>query len=119
MAQTKPQRPTRVKFSDAKLLEAYAKLKFGRTEDKNLSKSIEDAMKELLANPLSGVRIPNQVWPKKYVIYYGINNLWKYNLAGGWRLVYTIIGSEVEILAVLLEWFPHKEYEKRFKYNVG
>jgi hypothetical protein len=44
------------------------------------------------------------------------NNLWKYNLPNAWRLVYSISGSEVEIIAILLEWFPHKEYERRFKY---
>ena len=47
---------------------------------------------------------------------YSIDNLWKYNLPGAWRLVYSIAGNEVKIIAILLEWFPHKEYEKRFKY---
>jgi hypothetical protein len=47
---------------------------------------------------------------------YEINNLWKYNLPNAWGLVYSVVGSEVEIIAILLEWFPQKEYEKKFNY---
>ena len=54
--------------------------------------------------------------PKEYKQRYGINNLWKYNLPNAWRLVYSITGNEVEIIAILLEWFDHKDYERRFKY---
>ena len=32
------------------------------------------------------------------------------------RMIYTIQTNEVMILNVILEWFSHKEYEKRFKY---
>jgi hypothetical protein len=34
----------------------------------------------------------------------------------GWRLVYTVVRDEVLVLSVILEWFDHKNYEKRFKY---
>jgi hypothetical protein len=39
-----------------------------------------------------------------------------YDLPGGWRLVYTIKEDEITILNVILEWFNHKGYEKRFNY---
>jgi len=38
------------------------------------------------------------------------------DLPDGWRLVYTIKEDEVRILNIILEWFDHKDYEKRFKY---
>jgi len=48
---------------------------------------------------------------------YQINNLWKYGLPDGWRLIYTIkTPNKVQILAVILEWFDHKEYERKFNY---
>jgi hypothetical protein len=47
---------------------------------------------------------------------YGITNLWKYDLPNAWRLIYTIKEDEVTILNVILEWFDHKEYGRRFKY---
>lgn len=28
-------------------------------------------------------------------------------------------GDEVEIASVILEWFSHKEYERRFNYKTG
>ena len=41
----------------------------------------------------------------------------KYDLPDGWRLVYTITTpNKVEIISVILEWFNHPEYEKRFHY---
>ena len=54
--------------------------------------------------------------PRTYIRKYGIENLWKDNLPNAWRLVYSVAGSEVEIITILLEWFPHKEYERRFNY---
>ena len=41
----------------------------------------------------------------------------KCNLPDGWRLVYTLAGNEIEIISILLEWFSHKEYERRFGYK--
>ena len=47
---------------------------------------------------------------------YEINNLWKYNLPNGWRLIYTVKASSVEIVSIILEWSDHKSYERRFGY---
>ncbi|MFT4309184.1 MAG: hypothetical protein ACMXYL_01710 [Candidatus Woesearchaeota archaeon] len=47
---------------------------------------------------------------------YRITNLWKYDLPSGWRLIYTIKTDEVMIISVILEWFSHKDYERRFNY---
>jgi len=60
--------------------------------------------------------VPKRQIPKEYVKKYGIDNPWKYNLPSAWRLVYSVVGNEIEIVAILLEWLAHKEYEKRFKY---
>jgi len=50
----------------------------------------------------------------------GIDNLRKYDLPNGWRLIYTVKGNSVEMVAVILEWSAsHKKYEKRFGYKVG
>ena len=67
-------------------------------------------------NPACGIKIPKRLWPKIYLQKYSITNLWKYGLPNGWRLIYTIKEDEIMILNVILEWFDHKEYERRFKY---
>jgi len=46
-----------------------------------------------------------------------MHNLWKANLSGAWRLIYTIRGSEVEIIALILDIIAHKDYDKKFGYK--
>ncbi|MGM5484945.1 MAG: hypothetical protein ACQEP1_03685 [Nanobdellota archaeon] len=61
------------------------------------------------------IKIPKRLWPKHYKKY-GINNLWNYDLPGVLRLIFTLEKDDVLVVAVILEWLPHKDYEKRFKY---
>jgi Txe/YoeB family toxin of Txe-Axe toxin-antitoxin module len=81
-----------------------------------LHKFISRAIDDLKENPFCGIPIPKRLIPKIYIRKYGINNLWKYNLPGAWRLLYSIAGNRVKIVAIILEWLSHKEYERRFKY---
>jgi hypothetical protein len=77
---------------------------------------IDRAKDDLKKNPMCGFKIPKHLWPKEYIKKFEITNLWKYDLPNGWRLIYTIQTNEVMILNVILEWFDHKEYERKFKY---
>jgi hypothetical protein len=112
------ERIKRVRFADQKLYATFLLLKSGKTEEQQLAVHLDKAIADLKSDPFCGIRLPQRLWPKDYIKKYDINNLRKYDLPNGWRLIYTIVGDEVEIISVLLEWFPHKEYEKRFKYNV-
>ncbi len=105
-----------VTFGDKKTESNFDSLKKGKYEDKKLYEFIIRSIKDLKQNPSCGVKIPKKLWPKIYVQKYGITNLWKYDLPNAWRLVYTIKIDEITILNIILEWFDHKEYEKRFKY---
>ena len=77
---------------------------------------IDRALDDLKKNPSCGTKIHKRLWPKEYKKKYGITNLWKYDLPNAWRLIYTIETDEVMIMNIILEWFNHKEYERRFKY---
>ncbi|MEK6895445.1 MAG: hypothetical protein AABX48_02905 [Nanoarchaeota archaeon] len=105
-----------VAFADERLREAYFKLKEGKFEEKQLCDNIDKAIYALKQNPLNGIRVPNRLIPKDYIQKYQVNNLWKYNLPNSWRLLYTIVGDEVKIVSMILEWLSHPEYEKRFGY---
>jgi len=105
-----------VTFVDIRLETKFESLKDGKFSDKQLYKNIDEAIQNLKKNPSSGTKIPKKVWPKKYIQEFKITNLWKYDLPQGWRLIYTIKTDEIMILDVILEWFSHKEYERRFKY---
>ncbi len=108
----------RVKFIEEKLFRAYQELKSGTSEEHSLSLELDNAISELRQDPFCGTRIPRRLWPVEYTRKYHITNLWKYDLKQGWRLVYTLEGNEIEIVSILLEWFSHKNYEKRFGYKV-
>ena len=95
-----------------KLKDAFFKVK---EEDPMLFKFLDRATDDIKLNPKCGIAIPKRLIPKVYIQKWH-KNLWKYNLPNAWRLVYSITGNNVEIIAILLEWFPHKEYERRFKY---
>ena len=112
----KPDRVKKVTFIDASLEKAFNDLEKGKYEDQQLSKFLKRAIQDLKDNPLRGIKIPSNLWPKEYIKKYRIDNLRKYDLPDGWRLIYTIRGNELEIISVLIEWFDHKNYEKRFRY---
>ena len=103
-----------VGFIDSKVKGEYEKAKIS---DPQLFKFLERATNDLKENPLCGIKIPKNLWPKEYVRKYSIDNLWKYDLPNAWRLIYTISKDKVQILAIILEWFDHKDYEKRFGYR--
>jgi len=106
-------KPSKVVFISDELEENFNALR----EDDFLKKAIKRAIQDLKQNVFSGIQVPKRLIPKEYVRKYKINNLWKYDLPKGWRLMYTITAdNEVELISAILEWFDHKEYERRFKY---
>ncbi|MBI5872364.1 type II toxin-antitoxin system RelE/ParE family toxin [archaeon] len=106
-------------FVDENTKDSFERLKNGKFEQKQLYDFINRAMDYLKKNPQAGIHVPERNWPKEYIQKYNINNLWKYDLPKNWRLIYTIKGTEVEILAVILEWFSHKEYDRKFGYKTS
>ena len=105
-----------IKFADEKIQKNFKELKNSKTEDKKLYKWICRAFEDLEENGFSGIRIQKRLIPKVYIEKYGIDNLWKYDLPKGWRLIYSIVNEEIVVVSLILEWFNHKEYERKFKY---
>ena len=106
-----------VAFADASLKKAFEELEKGRYEEQQLLDFLKRAVEDLKKDPLCCIRVPSKLWPKEYIQAYQINNLYKYDLPNGWRLLYTIRGNEIEIISILIEWMKHKDYERRFKYK--
>jgi len=105
-----------VAFANSKLEKDFDKLKQGKFEDKQLYNFIKRAITDLKKNPMCGIKIPRKLWPRGYIKKYEIKNLWKYDLPDGWRLIYSILEDKLMIINLILEWFPHKEYERKFGY---
>ena len=107
-----------MKSSKIKFITEELEKEFENIDDSDfLKKSIKRALEDLKANAFCGIQIPKRLFPQKYIEKYFITNLWKYDLPKGWRLIYTITAEdEVKIVCAILEWFNHKDYEKRFRY---
>lgn len=104
---------SRVVFADDKIEKEFNNL----NDNDETKKWIRKAIEELKQNAFCGIPIPKRLMPKEYIIKYNITNLWKYDLPDGWRLIYTIkTPNKIEIVSVILEWFNHQDYERRFKY---
>ncbi len=89
----------------------------GEGEAEQLIKLIDKGIAKLIENHEAGQKIQKKLWPKYYTQKYGITNLWRLRLDNFWRMIYTIIGEQVRIVAVILEVMNHKDYDKRFGYK--
>lgn len=106
-------KPSEVVFADDKIEKEFNKL----DDNDEIKKYIKRAIKDIQENAFCGIQIPKRLIPKEYIQKYGINNLWKYDFPDGWRLIYSITTpNKVEILALILDWFSHPEYERKFHY---
>jgi len=86
-------------------------------DNNETKKYIQRALEDLKQNAFSGIQIPKKIIPKIYVQKYKVTNLWKYDLPDGWRLVYSITApNKIKIISIILEWFSHQDYERRFNY---
>ena len=84
----------------------------GQGEAQYLLKLIEKGIAKLVENHKAGQKIQKNLWPKYYIQKYGISNLCRLRLDDFWRMVYTVTGEQVRIVAVILEVLDHKEYDK-------
>lgn len=104
----------KVIFSDKRLKEAFEELE---ERDSKLYNHIKRALSEIKKNVFCGRNVKKSLIPISLIQKYGLNNLWIYNLPEGWRLLYSITSPDkIEVLAIILEWMNHKDYEKLFRF---
>lgn len=84
------------------------------TQEMQLLRSIDQKRDLIKANPFYGDNIEKKKIPK---LYYDVPNLWRVELTGYWRMLYTIRGDEVQIVCFILDIMDHKEYNKKFGYK--
>jgi len=87
------------------------------SDHQTLLNSIKQKIEIMKVNPEYGLHIHKDRIPKEYIRDYDVNNLWKINLAGAWRMIYTIRGSNVEIISLILDIIDHNSYNKKFGYK--
>ena len=85
-------------------------------EDDWLKKALRRAIADFKENAFCGERIKREIIPKEYIKKYGIDNLLHYPLPNGWRLVYSVFANDGILIAMIVEYFSHPDYDRRFKY---
>ena len=109
--------PSKITFADDKTKKAFEELKNGKSEDIRLFEFLERAFKDIEENAFCCVNIPKDQIPKLFRQKYGIDNLRKYDLPNGWRLLYSVENGQITVISVVLEWMLHKDYERKFGYK--
>ena len=104
-------------FLKAQARESFLELK-KRTDKQaqTLVHSIERVISVLKENPQYGNPIKKELIPESFKKA-GIKNLYRAELSNFWRMLYTIEGTQVEILVFVLKIMDHKEYNKFFGYK--
>ena len=85
--------------------------------NEQLLTSINNAIRNVKANPFYGDFIPRKYVSKATMNRYGTEKIFRVELVGYWRLLYTIIGNEAKIVAFILEYMNHDCYNKIFGYR--
>ena len=104
----------RITFRNIALEKTYKDME----DDDPLKKKIGNAIKKIRNNPhKAGLPIPKKRIPKKY-LEEDYKTAYYLKLSDALRLVYSLGGNEIEIVAVILDWWTsHKEYERVFGYS--
>lgn len=89
----------------------------GNPTYEQLLTSINSALRNLKANPFYGDLIPKKNISKGVSDRYGTDKIFRVELVGYWRLLYTIVGDEAKIIAFILEYMDHEKYDKIFGYR--
>ena len=79
--------------------------------------SINSAISNIKSNPYYGDLIPRKYISKGVVNKYDTDKIFRVELVGFWRLLYTVIGNEAKIIAFILEYIDHEKYNKVFGYK--
>jgi len=87
------------------------------SEEIALWNGIQRAFDLITDNPFYGRNVKKKQIPEYYAKKFDSDNLFIVNLPSFWRMIYTLEGSKIEIIAFVLDIFSHDEYSKRFGYK--
>lgn len=83
------------------------------SDEIQLWNSIQQKKDLIKQNPFYGDNIPKNQIPKSL----NVANLWRVELTGYWRMLYTIKGDNIEIVCFILHLIDHPTYDKIFGYK--
>ena len=100
-------------FVDRNLEKSFNDLSSKDPIKKGLIKAMRDIKENFGVGRLITKDTHNKSRIKTLLSRYDSSNIRVYNLPSAWRMLYSITRSEdIKIIAVILDWVSHKDYEK-------
>lgn len=104
-------------YTELRDLVAKGKIAKKKPTYSQLLSSIDASLRNIKANPYYGDLIPRKYISKATINKYGTDKIFRVELVGYWRLLYTVTGDEIKIIAFILEFMDHDKYNKLFGYR--
>ena len=102
-------------FFNSELKQAFDSLAKEDPTKKALNKALEDIEKDSqIGRPMTKDTYKKK-GIKRFMEKHSVNNIRIYNLPSAWRLLYSVSSDEIGIIAIILDWINHKDYEKLLK----
>jgi len=91
---------------------------YEKLDSKNgIKKDVSKTINLLKNDQVPGIHLKLSKVPKYYKDLHDLNAYYKVVLPQNWRLIYGILGINGQKMALLLELFDHKKYDKRFGFK--
>ncbi len=87
------------------------------SKDIQLLKAVDRTIGNLKVDPQYGTHIKKINIPKMILDDYGVEDLWKVDLPGYWRLLYSNTRGELKVICIILDVLDHDSYNKVFRYK--
>ncbi len=98
-----------------KTVEEEKKERKKRTFNMKLLDSIDRALDNIKRDLHYGRHVQKEYLTKEAIQKYGTDKVWIVNLFDYWRLIYTLVGNDVKIIGLILDYIDHNQYNKLFK----
>jgi hypothetical protein len=91
----------------------------GSKTERMILKAIRQKVELVKMNSHYGDPIGKDKIPREYKEKYGVINLFRIELPNYWRMLYTLTegDTKIEIVAFVLDFIDHKDYNKKFGYR--
>ena len=83
------------------------------SDELQLLKSIKQKIELLKVNPSFGDKVPHKLIPRAL----DVSNLFRVELTGYWRMLYSLEGNKIEVVAFVLYLIDHPTYNELFGYR--
>lgn len=78
---------------------------------------VDQIIVEMKQDKNLGDYVKKKPWPDKYLKTHEVTNLYRREIGGNHRLIYTIRGRNEDKVYQLLDLLTHKEYDRMFGYR--